>query len=153
MQYCTTVVGFSLLSRCQNTYSGFFFVNLKDWEERKSPEEQYEAIMAHAQRRAGEAPEGSAFAFPPPAIPGIGTSGGFTFVLEDRAGKDLGFLAQNLEKFLDAARKRPELASRAHDVSADTFRRSTRTWTGTRCSSRGSTWATSTRPCRPSWAG
>jgi hypothetical protein len=53
--------------------------------------------------------EGIAFAFPPPAIPGVGTSGGFTFVLEDRAGKDVSFLSQNLQTFLAAARKRPEL--------------------------------------------
>ena len=51
------------------------------------------------------------FAFSPPAIPGIGTSGGVTFMLEDRAGKDLDFLAANVNKFLEAAKKRPELAS------------------------------------------
>jgi HAE1 family hydrophobic/amphiphilic exporter-1 len=50
------------------------------------------------------------FALTPPAIPGIGTSGGFTFVLEDRAGKDLSFLAENVRTFIEAARKRPELA-------------------------------------------
>ena len=55
--------------------------------------------------------EGIAFAFPPPAIPGVGTAGGFTFVLEDRAGKDVAFLAQNMQAFLAAARKRPELGT------------------------------------------
>ena len=40
----------------------------------------------------------------------MGTSGGFTFVLEDRAGKDVPFLAANLNTFLAAARKRPEIA-------------------------------------------
>jgi HAE1 family hydrophobic/amphiphilic exporter-1 len=50
------------------------------------------------------------FAFAPPAIPGIGTSGGVTFILEDRSGKDPAFLAENTEKFLAAARKRPEFA-------------------------------------------
>ena len=53
--------------------------------------------------------DGVAFAFPPPAIPGAGTSGGFTFALEDRSGKDIGFLAANLDKFVEAARKRPEI--------------------------------------------
>jgi HAE1 family hydrophobic/amphiphilic exporter-1 len=48
--------------------------------------------------------------FSPPAIPGVGTSGGFTFVLEDRAGKDVQFLADNLNKFMGAAAKRPEIA-------------------------------------------
>src|SRR4030095_9962202 len=50
-----------------------------------------------------------AFAFSRPAIPGIGTSAGVTFMLEDRAGKDPAFLSENTEKFLAAARKRPEL--------------------------------------------
>ena len=55
--------------------------------------------------------QGIAFSFSPPAIPGVGTSGGFTFVLEDRSGSDVAFLAGNTNKFLAAARKRPELAS------------------------------------------
>ena len=54
---------------------------------------------------------GVAFSFPPPAIPGVGASGGFTFMLEDRAGKNLEFLNDNLNKFMAAARKRPELGS------------------------------------------
>jgi HAE1 family hydrophobic/amphiphilic exporter-1 len=55
-------------------------------------------------------PDGLALSFPPPAIPGVGTSGGFTFVLEDRAGKDVSFLSTNLQKFMSAAAKRPEIA-------------------------------------------
>ena len=45
------------------------------------------------------------FPFPPPAIMGIGTSGGATFMLQDRAGKDVAFLAENTQKFIEAARK------------------------------------------------
>ena len=110
VQYVTSVVGFSLLSLVQNTYSAFFFVTLKPWGERTKPEEQYQVIKATINRQLAGLSEGIAFAFPPPVIPGVGTSGGFTFVLEDRAGKDVAFLAQNLKTFLDAARKRPELA-------------------------------------------
>jgi HAE1 family hydrophobic/amphiphilic exporter-1 len=54
--------------------------------------------------------DAQAFAFSPPVIPGIGTSGGVTFMLEDRAGKDPAFLAENTAKFLAAARQRPEFA-------------------------------------------
>jgi len=57
-------------------------------------------------------PEATAFTFPPPAIPGVGTSGGFTFIVEDRSGsQDPAFLTRNVDTFLAAARKRPELAS------------------------------------------
>jgi HAE1 family hydrophobic/amphiphilic exporter-1 len=109
VQYTTSVIGFSLLSLAQNTYSAFFFVTFKPWSERTKPEEQYQAIKARLNKYLAGLSEGLAFAFPPPAIPGVGTSGGFTFVLEDRAGKDVSFLSQNLKTFLDAARKRPEL--------------------------------------------
>jgi len=105
------VLGFSMLSGAQNTYSSFYWITLKEWAERKAPEEQYEAIKQHLNRELSKITEGVAFSFPPPAIPGVGASGGFTFMLEDRAGKDPQFLSQNLEKFLAAARKRPELAT------------------------------------------
>src|SRR5205809_4772825 len=110
VQYTTSVIGFSLLSLAQNTYSAFFFVTFKPWSERTKPEEQYAAIKARINKYLAGLTEGLAFAFPPPAIPGVGTSGGFTFVLEDRAGKDVAFLSQNLKTFLDAAGRRPELA-------------------------------------------
>jgi len=111
VQYTTSVIGFSLLSLVQNTYSAFFFVTFKPWSERTKPEEQYTAIKARLNQYLGSLSEGIAFAFPPPAIPGVGTSGGFTFMLEDRAGKDVPFLAQNVKTFLDAAHKRPELGT------------------------------------------
>jgi HAE1 family hydrophobic/amphiphilic exporter-1 len=106
----TSVIGFSLLSTVYNTYSGFVFVNFKPWSERTKPEESYEAIKAHLNRELSKIPEARAFAFAPPSIPGIGTAGGFTFVLEDRAGRDVSFLSGNLDKFMAAARARKELA-------------------------------------------
>jgi len=111
VQYTTSVIGFSLLSLVSDTYHAFFFVTFKPWSERTKPEEQYDAIKARLNKYLASLSEGIAFAFPPPVIPGVGTSGGFTFVLEDRAGKDVGFLAQNMKTFLDAARKRPELST------------------------------------------
>jgi len=110
VEFCTTVSGYSMLSGVTNTYSGFFFITLKPWEERKKPEEKYEAVMTHLNREFAKLPQGVAFAFSPPAIPGIGTSGGVTMVLEDRTGKDIAYLWENTQKFLAEARKRPELA-------------------------------------------
>src|SRR6201993_2610662 len=111
VQYTTSVVGFSLLSLVSDTYHAFFFVTFKPWSERKKPEEQYDAIKARLNEYLGSLSEGIAFAFPPPVIPGVGTSGGFQFILEDRSGKDVAFLAQNMKTFLDAAHKRPELST------------------------------------------
>ena len=112
VQYYTTVIGFSLLSQVQSTYNAFFFVTLKPWDERKGAQEQYATIRSHLNKALGALPEATAFTFPPPSIPGVGTSGGFTFILEDRSGsQDPSFLAHNLDQFLAAARKRPELAT------------------------------------------
>jgi hydrophobe/amphiphile efflux-1 (HAE1) family protein len=107
----TSVIGFSLLSITQQTYSAFFFVTLKPWEERKQPNEQYAAILGNAAGALSQVRAGLAFSFPPPAIPGVGTSGGVTFVLEDRSGGSQEFLTQHLMTFMQAAQKRPEIAA------------------------------------------
>ena len=110
VKYTTSAVGFSLLSFVNTSYTGFFFVTLDDWKDRQSRETQYQEIVQHVNRELAKLPEGFALSFPPPAIPGVGTSGGFTFVLEDRGGRDVPFLAQNVQKFIAAASKRPEIA-------------------------------------------
>ncbi len=111
VQYTTSVIGFSLLSFVRTSYNAFFFVSLKPWDERKSRSEQFQSIKASLNRELKQLPEGTVFSFSPPAIPGVGTAGGVTFVLEDRAGKDVQFLSDNLAKFIAAARKRPEIGS------------------------------------------
>src|SRR5882757_9381178 len=110
VKYTTTVAGFSLLSFVSIPYTGLFFVTLDDWKDRTSREKQYQEIVHHVNQELAKLPDGIAISFPPPAIPGVGTSGGFTFVLEDRAGKDVPFLAENLQKFIAAASKRKEIA-------------------------------------------
>jgi len=110
IQSCTTIVGYNMLSQVANTYSGFFFITLKEWSERKKPEEKHSAIIMRLNYAMSKLTEGIGFAFSPPAIPGIGTAGGFTFVLEDRSGSDLSFLSENVKKFITAAKKRPELS-------------------------------------------
>jgi HAE1 family hydrophobic/amphiphilic exporter-1 len=108
---CSTVTGFSLLSFSRNTYSATMWVSLKEWGERTKAEESYESIKKQLTKRVSQVPGAATFVFPPPAIQGVGTAGGFTFILEDRAGNDIPFLAGNVAKFLEAARKRPEIGS------------------------------------------
>jgi hydrophobic/amphiphilic exporter-1 (mainly G- bacteria), HAE1 family len=106
----TSVLGFSLLSQTQSTYNSFYFVTLKDWEKRKKPEEQYTAIQRNLTRALSGIKEGTAFSFDPPSIPGVGTSGGVTMMLEDRSGSgDPSLLTKNLYKFIAAGSKRPEI--------------------------------------------
>jgi HAE1 family hydrophobic/amphiphilic exporter-1 len=110
VQYTTSVIGFSLLSFVRTSYNAFFFVTLKPWDERKSRAEQFQELKQRINQKLAQIPGGIAFSFSPPAIPGVGTSGGFTFALEDRSGQDVQFLASNLKAFQAAARKRPEIA-------------------------------------------
>jgi len=111
VQSFNTVVGFSLLSFVNTTYNAFYFVTLKPWGERNAEGLTAEVIMRRLNQRLVALPEGQAFAFSPPAIPGIGTTGGVTFMLEDRSGQAIEFLTQNVDRFLQAARQRPEFAS------------------------------------------
>ena len=105
------VNGFSLLTLTQSTNTAFFFVSLKPWDVRTSKSEQLAAIQGSLQRTLGGIGAGLAFSFPPPAIPGIGTSGGVQMVLEDRSGSDdPAFLTKNLFAYLGALQKRPEIA-------------------------------------------
>jgi HAE1 family hydrophobic/amphiphilic exporter-1 len=107
----TAVGGFSLLSFVRTSYSGFVWISMKDWGDRKTRAEQFQAVKARLNAELYRLPDAVAFGFSPPAIPGVGTSGGVTFILEDRSGGDPKFLADNLNKFMTAARKRPEIGS------------------------------------------
>jgi hydrophobic/amphiphilic exporter-1 (mainly G- bacteria), HAE1 family len=111
VRYSTSILGFSLLSLVRTSYNAFIFVTMNDWDDRKTRAVQFQEIKARLNRELAALPEGVAFSFSPPAIPGVGTSGGFTFILEDRAGKDVQFLSDNLNKFMAAARKRPEIGT------------------------------------------
>jgi HAE1 family hydrophobic/amphiphilic exporter-1 len=106
-----TINGFSLLTRTSASYTAFFFVSLDPWDERRgaglSSAGLLKAINADLHAKV---PEAIAFAFAPPAIPGIGSAGGFSFWLQDRSGGTVEFLAENVRKFVEAAGKRPELA-------------------------------------------
>src|SRR3954447_25530896 len=110
VRYYNTVAGFSLLSYVSSTYNGFFFVSLDPWAEREGNGRTAKELAAKLNDAfRAQIPEANVLAFLPPAIPGLGTSGGFSLWVQDRSGGSVEFLNQNLQKFLEAARKRPEL--------------------------------------------
>src|SRR5689334_15403069 len=112
IKYITTVAGFNLLSGASAPYTAFYFVALDPWDERKPAALQVDGILRTVNGAfRQQIVEANAFAFPPPAIQGLGTGGGFSFWLQDRSGGTVEFLNENLQKFLEAARKRPELAN------------------------------------------
>jgi multidrug efflux pump len=119
VRYHTSIGGFSLLNRISASYQAFFFMSFQPWDERQSKELQAQAIIAKINGAlAQEVPEAIAFAFMPPSIPGLGSAGGFSFWLQDRSGGSIEFLQQNLNTFLEAARKRPEIGAVTTQFSA-----------------------------------
>jgi HAE1 family hydrophobic/amphiphilic exporter-1 len=110
IQAYITIGGFSLLTRTSASYQGFFFVSFKPWAERTSKDLGARAIVnSLSQVLATQVPEAVAFAIMPPPIPGLGSAGGFSFYLQDRSGGSVELLGRQLQKFLEACRKRPEL--------------------------------------------
>ena len=112
VQSFSGISGFSLLSNTSASYTGFYFLQLDPWHERKTPELSANGLLKTLnQKMAKEIPEAIAFAFGPPAIPGLGTAGGFTFMLQDRGSGTIQQLTDTLDKFLVVARRRPEISS------------------------------------------
>jgi HAE1 family hydrophobic/amphiphilic exporter-1 len=105
-----TISGYSLLTGAYSSNMGFFFVQLKPWEERTTEESHANGVLAALNRAfAQQVPEAGAVAFGPPAIPGLGTGAGFTMQLQDRSGGSPEYLAEQAAKFMAAARQRPEI--------------------------------------------
>ncbi|HEY2152185.1 MAG TPA: efflux RND transporter permease subunit, partial [Vicinamibacterales bacterium] len=105
-----TISGYSLLTAAYSSNMGFFFVQLKPWEERKTEASHANGVLASLNRAfAQEIPEAGVIAFGPPSIPGLGTGAGFTMQLQDRSGGPPEYLAEQTRRFMDVARKRPEI--------------------------------------------
>jgi len=107
-----SIGGLGLLTNSFQSNYASFFCRLKPWDERKSPELQLPAILGGLQRKLAAMPEGVAFPFIPPTISGFGAAGGFNFILQDRSGTmSVQELGVQTKKFLEEARKRPEVAN------------------------------------------
>jgi HAE1 family hydrophobic/amphiphilic exporter-1 len=105
-----TISGYSLLTSAYSSNMGFFFVQLKEWAERPTAETHANGVIAALnQAFAQQIPEAAVVAFGPPAIPGLGTGAGFTLQLQDRTGGSPDYLAEQTRRFMEAARKRPEI--------------------------------------------
>ena len=106
----TTVAGYSLVSGVASSNNAFFFVSMKPWEERTETEERsFETIEALNKIISSEVPEAFVAVFGPPAIQGLGTGAGFTFMLQDKSGNTPQDLAKQVNNFITEARKRPEI--------------------------------------------
>jgi len=106
----TTVAGYSLLTSSLSPNNAFFFISLKHWSDRGAAELHVNSIIDSLNRKlAFGVPEAVAFAFGPPAIPGLGTGSGFSLMLQDRGGNSPAYLGEQAAKFIQAASERPEI--------------------------------------------
>ena len=102
------VAGFSLFTRTAAPYTGLAFIGLAPWDDRGS-DLTSAVILSSLNKQFAGISDARVIAVSPPAIPGISAAGGFSLMLQDRAGSSYDFLAQNVMKFVAEARKRPEL--------------------------------------------
>ncbi len=104
------ISGFNLLTGQAVSYNGTAFIRFKPWEERKASSESVASLVRTLMGRLnGQIKDANVLVLNPPPIQGLGTGGGFTFVLQNRAGADTAQLSQVLQELLADARKRPEI--------------------------------------------
>ncbi len=111
VQDVTTFGGLDLLTSTLNSNVATVIATLKPWEDRKTKQLQFDSILGNAQGQFFQIPEAVVFGFGLPPILGLGTSGGFEFMLEDRSGNDdIHQLANVSDQIVAEAQKRPEFA-------------------------------------------
>ena len=103
--------GYNAINAINQTNTATAFVILEDWHHRTAPELRAAGLAADLQRRLSEQiVEARAAVLQPPPIQGLSSTGGFDFMIEDRESKGVEATAAVADQFLEAARKRPELA-------------------------------------------
>jgi hydrophobe/amphiphile efflux-1 (HAE1) family protein len=113
--------GLNVVSFASKSNSATIFVQLKPWDERTADSLQIGAISANIQKRLSVFKEASVVVIQPPAIPGLGTTGGFSFILEQKdAGGDIKLFEKTLKNFVAAVNKRPEIGKAFSFFTAST---------------------------------
>ncbi len=102
-----SVRGFSFFGQGQS--HAISFVSLRPWEERPGAKNNAQALVAKAQAALAQVKEALIFVLNPPAIRSLGVAGGFTFKLQDRAGRGDEALLAARDQLLSAAAQSPVL--------------------------------------------
>ena len=107
-----TVGGYGAVTSTFQPNYGTIFVRLKPWEERKTAALHVNGIMGGLRKQFAAIPEAIIFPFNIPTLSGFGAASGFNFLLQDRSGSlTVEQLGEQTQKFLAAARQRPELGT------------------------------------------
>lgn len=105
----TGIGGLNAINFSFKPNSATFFVQMNPWDERKDPSLQLFGLIGALNQKFAAVEEASVVVVPPPAIPGLGQTGGFSFMLEQRAGGEVKEMEQVLGQFLQAVNERPEI--------------------------------------------
>jgi len=104
------LAGFGILAGANTSSVGTYFIELKPWKQREAPELSAPAIAATLNQRLASIPEASVMVVLPPAIMGLGVSGGFQMEVQDQSGGDIPFLDNAVNRLIDGARRQPRIA-------------------------------------------
>ncbi len=105
------IAGLNAVTSSNKSNVGTVFVLFKPWEDRKDKSEQANEIIAQVKQKLSAIREANIFVIAPPAIAGLGSTGGFTFELQKRESTDdLKAFEKTGNDFLAELRKRPEIA-------------------------------------------
>jgi multidrug efflux pump len=107
----TTLGGLDRLTNTINSNVSTVITLLEPWDERAAKGLDQQTMLRQLQPKLAQLRSGIVFGFGLPPILGLGTAGGFELMLQDRADGDLGKFANITQAFLQAARRRPEIAS------------------------------------------
>lgn len=108
----TAIGGFNVINGAIKSSSGTMFIQLHPWDERKEESEQLKGVIAHLQKEFASIKEANIVVVSPPAIPGLGATGGFSFMLEQRqGGGDVKEFESVVNNFVAACFQRPEIAA------------------------------------------
>ena len=103
--------GLNAITFASKSNSGTVFLQLKPWSERTDRKLQSDSIIATLQREFAQIQDARVVVVSPPAIPGLGQTGGFTFEIEQReTNDDINAFQTVVETFLAELNKRPEIA-------------------------------------------
>ena len=110
VQDVAVVNGYSLIDGSQRNNAAVVFPAMKPFDERTDPSQLSFSVLPRLNAQFAQLKEGFVFAINPPSIPGLGTTGGFEFYIQNRGAGDARATGQAVQAYLKAARSRPELA-------------------------------------------
>ena len=104
------VDGYNIVTSSLDSASVAMFVTLKDWSQRKKPDQSVDAVIAKIRKATADLSDANIAAFNLPGIPGIGAVGGFDFRLQDYLSGDLATFKHYADEIIKEANADPRIS-------------------------------------------